>query len=305
MTEIAIQARRLAGRIQHHFSADGVFQTAVSRLSVTRFSAPTPAIPVVYQPSVCLIVQGAKKVILGERIFEYDAARYLAVSVDVPVTGQVTEASEKMPYLCLKLDLDLNLLSEIMLKMKSLTTPAPARNDSAITVSLVNANLLQAFERLLFLPQSADSISVLGPLVEQEILYWLLQGEQGWILHQLVQGDNRLAQISKAIQYLKQNYREPFSKNALLELTYMSATSFFQHFKSVTQMTPLQYQKQLRLQEARRLLLANERDISSAGYQVGYESPSQFTREYSRLFGLPPSKDLEQLKGQTDFFTAA
>lgn len=301
MTNIATKAQALAVKIQQRFPADGVFQTAVPRLSVTRFSGPTPAIPVVYQPAVCLVVQGAKKVILGERIFEYNMARYLAVSVDVPVTGQITEASDEAPYLCLKLDLDLNLLSELMLKMNSPGPGRPAGSETAIAVSLVTSELLQAFERLLLLTESAESIPVLSPLTEQEILYWLLQGEQGWILHQLIRGDNRLAQVNKAIQHLKYHYREPFSKSTLLELTCMSATSFFQHFKDVTAMTPLQYQKQLRLQEARRLLLAHELDVSGAGYQVGYESPSQFAREYSRLFGLPPSKDLQLLKGDTEY----
>lgn len=305
MINIATQAEALATRVARHYPTDGFFRTAVPRLTVTRFSNLSPAIPVVYEPAVCLVIQGAKKVILGDSIFEYDVARYLVVSVDVPVTGQVTKATEQNPYLCLKLELDLNLLSELMLKMKTPTTHRLRISESAIAVSEVNENLLQAFARLLFLPQSADSVAVLGPLNEQEILYWLLQGEQGLILRQLVEGNNRVNQINKAIQYLKQHYREPFNKNTLLELTHMSTTSFFQHFKNVTHMTPLQYQKQLRLQEARRILLMSDRDIGNAGYQVGYESPSQFTREYSRFFGLPPSKDLQNLKNETNIFVAA
>lgn len=304
MQTIYTQTRELAIGIQQRFVEDGIFNTAVPRLSVIRFSTPTKPVPVVYQPTVCIVVQGAKKVILGDQIFEYDSARYLAVSVDVPVTGQVTEASEEAPYLCLKLDLDLKILSDLMLKMNISVPARPAGPETAVAVSEVTPKLLETIKRMLALAESPESIPILAPLAEQELLYWLLQGEQGWVLQQLIHGDNRLAQVNKAIQHLKNRYREPFNKSELLDLTCMSATSFFQHFKAVTNMTPLQYQKQLRLQEARRLLLINQLDITSAGYDVGYESPSQFTREYSRLFGLPPSKDIQQLKAQASDYSS-
>lgn len=286
----------MAEVLQRHFTADGIFQTPVPRLSVARSSSPTEPVQVVHQPALCIVIQGAKKVMLGDDIFEYDAARYLLVSVDIPLAGQVTQATLHKPYLCLRLDLDLTLLSDLLLQI-----PETGRSDTlfnGLAVSEMTAELREATGRLLALMDTPQDIEVLAPLIEREIMYWLARGEQGSLLRQLVNSDSRMGQVSKAIQHIQNTYRAPFDKQALLDIACMSATTFFQHFKAVTRMTPLQYQKQLRLQEARRLLLLSESDVTRIGYDVGYDSPSQFTREYSRQFGLPPSKDSQKLRSQ-------
>ncbi len=301
MTDLTARARELAGLMQQYYQTDGIHQTRIPRLSVIRASSPTEPVHAVHQPAVCIVVQGAKKVMLGEQIFNYDSARYLVISVDAPISGQITQASPDEPYLCLRLNLDLKILGELLLDM-----PAPSKQHNStvyrgVGISQASPRLLDAAIRLFSLQEKPGDINILAPLAEKEIIYWLMKGEQGMVLQQLSNADSRLSQISKALQHIKSSFKQPFNMDELLALCSMSSASFFQHFKAVTNMTPLQYQKQLRLQEARRLMVLSERDITSAGYEVGYESQSQFNREYHRQFGLPPSKDLERLKLQTPF----
>lgn len=298
-TMIAVLQRYLT---QQGKGQTGIFPTPVPRLSIACSASITEPVQVVHQPALCLVLQGAKKVMLDDEIIEYGADHYLLVSVDLPLSGQVIEASEHAPYLCLRLDLDTELLSELLLQL-----PENKSSDKVIkglAVSKVTENLRDATNRLVNLLDSSQDIAVLAPLFEREIMYWLLRGEQAALLRQIVSAETRMNQIHKTIQYLKATYREPFDKQALIDISCMSATTFFQHFKAVTRMTPLQYQKQLRLQEARRLLLLNEMDVANVGYDVGYESPSQFTREYSRQFGEPPSKDGRLLRQSGKFVSA-
>ncbi|WP_431687372.1 AraC family transcriptional regulator N-terminal domain-containing protein [Hahella sp. NBU794] len=294
MSEIFDRIKELAGLIQKHCPQDGVHESDIPRLSFIRSSSPTEPVLAVHQPAVCVVAQGAKKVISGEQLFKYDAAHYLVVSVDLPIAGQVMQASPEQPYLCMRLDLDLAILGDLMLDARSAGADAPQQS---VGVSLVTPRLLDALIRLVaLLNDEPKDISVLAPLSEKEILYWLANGDQGGILREITNGDSRLRQISKAVQYIKSTFNQPFDMEELLHLTCMSASSFFQHFRAATNMTPLQYQKQLRLLEARRQLLLGDQDIANIGYGVGYDSPSQFSREYARLFGLPPSKDLTRIK---------
>ncbi|WLQ13170.1 AraC family transcriptional regulator [Hahella aquimaris] len=294
MSEIFDRIKELARLIQRHCPTDGVCASDIPRLSFIRSSSPTEPVLAVHQPAVCIVAQGAKKVISGEKLFKYDAAHYLVVSVDLPIAGQVMEASPEQPYLCVRLDLDLTILSELILDEGSVDNSA---TNQSVGVSLVTPRLLEAVIRLVaLLNDNPKDISVLAPLAEKEILYWLANGDQGGLLREITNGDSRLRQISKAIQHIKTTFDQPFDMEELLKLTCMSASSFFHHFRAATHMTPLQYQKQLRLLEARRQLLLGDQDICNIGYGVGYDSPSQFSREYARLFGLPPSKDLTRIK---------
>lgn len=293
------RASELAQLMMSFEQKDGIHPTKIPRVSIIRSSKPTDPVHVVHNPAVCIVVQGAKKVILGDRVFEYGAAKYLAASVDVPISGQVTEASQDLPYMCFKLDLDLKIMSDVFLNYDIPTSNKLVKN-CGVGVSNVNERLLDSALRLISLVDYPEDIEALAPLAEQEILYWLAKGEQGAIIHQIANKDSRLRQVYKAINHIKISFDQPFNMNELLEVANMSSATFFQHFRTTTNMTPLQYQKQLRLQEARRLMFLNEMDVSGAGFKVGYESPSQFSREYSRLFGLAPSKDMERIKSKWD-----
>ena len=272
----------------------GRWQTAVPRMTLIRSDLTTSAIPTTYAPVFCIIVQGRKRVILGERLLEYDAAKYLVVSVDLPVTGQICDATSATPYLAFSLRLEPAMLASLLLDM-------PGRGEDAkgvpgLAVSTLTADLIDPVLRLLRLLDRPQDIAMLAPLVEREILYRLLEGEQGAMLRQIALADSRLSQVSRAIEWIKRHYAEPFRIQTVADLAHMSPSSLHRHFKAVTAMSPLQFQKQIRLQEARRLMLVNRADAASIGFSVGYESTSQFTREYSRLFGAPPARVAARLR---------
>ncbi|WP_064746923.1 AraC family transcriptional regulator [Lysobacter antibioticus] len=273
---------------------DGVHETAIPRLALTRSAAPTEALHALHEPAVCIVVQGRKRVLLGDRVYEYDRNRYLTVSVDVPIVGQVIEASAERPYLCLRLDLDPAMLAALWMEMGA--TPAAATSDPSLMLGDLQPELVDAALRLLRLLRTPDDIALLAPLVEREILYRLMKGEQGSRLREIAQADSRLGQIQRAIAWIKRHFRDPFDLAELAAQARMSPSALHAHFKSVTRMSPLQFQKQLRLQEARKLMLSRALDAASAGYAVGYDSPSQFSREYNRLFGAPPLRDVARLR---------
>lgn len=285
----------LAGFIAQYAEGDGVHATAIPRLFLIRSSRPTEPIHAIHEPAVCFVAQGRKQVMVGQSVYTYDRAQYLVVSVDVPVVGQILEASAKSPYLCLRLDLDPAAIGALMLETKA-ATPQGEDPGSALSLSPVTAELLDAVTRLLRLLACPRDIPILAPMAEREILYRLLLGEQTSRVRQIALGESKLQQINRAIAWIKRNFREPFSIEALAAEARMSASTLHQHFKVVTAMSPLQYQKQLRLQEARRLILSKSLDAAMAGYSVGYESPSQFSREYKRTFGAPPARDAARLR---------
>lgn len=289
------QHRTLAGLMARHCPDDGLYASVIPRVSLIRASRPTDEIHAVQQPGLCIIAQGAKRVMLGDLVLEYDPAKYLVVSVDLPVIGQVTRATPEEPYLCLLLDLDLTTVTELVLTaaLPAVATP-PA--GPAFGLSACGPDMLDAAARLLRLLDSPADIPVLAPLIEREMLYRLLMGEQSERLRQIAHADPKLVQVGRAIDWIKRNYQQTLRIDALAEEAGMSPSSLHQHFKAVTAMSPLQYQKQLRLQEARRMLLAQAVDAATAGFHVGYESPSQFSREYRRLFGAPPLRDVARLR---------
>ncbi len=275
----------------------------IPRVFLIRSSHPTAPLHALYEPAVCIIAQGRKQAILGETVYVYDRDKYLVISMDVPVVGQVIEASKEAPYLCLRLDLDVATLGTLLLDAgpaPDSMAPAPALSLSRVTTELVDA-----VTRLLRLLETPRDIPVLAPLAEREILFRLLRGDQSAKLREIAIADSRLQQINRAIGWIKQNYREPIRIEDLASEARMSASALHSHFKSVTAMSPLQFQKQLRLQEARRLLLFDACDAATASHSVGYSSPSQFSREYRRLFGLPPQRDIARLKELPDGFATA
>lgn len=267
--------------------------TAIPRVSLVRSDMPTLPVGVVYQPMLCIVAQGAKRALLGDTIVEYRAGQYLVVSVDLPITGAVVQASPDAPYLAVSLALDPAVLAEMLL---TLPGHPPGAAPQGLAVSPAPPDLLDAALRLLRLLDTPAQIPVLAPLVEREILYRLLTGAQAPMLRQIAMAHSRLAHVSRAIGWIRSHFAEPLRIDAVAQQVHMTVSTFHRHFKAVTALSPLQYQKQIRLQEARRLLLAGQADAASIGFAVGYESPSQFSREYARMFGQPPLRDAVRLR---------
>ncbi|MDB5309734.1 MAG: Transcriptional regulator, AraC family [Gemmataceae bacterium] len=288
VTEMADLIERVTGR-------DGMYPTAVDELTLFRASAPSEPISILYEPSLCIVAQGSKQVILADEVYRYDPAQFLLVSVDLPASGQVVGASPQAPYLGLRVVLDPAVVGELVADTGHLETRGtpPGR---ALSVSPVEPQLLDAVARLLALLDCPRDIAVLAPLVLREITYRLLTGDQGPRLRQIAAGDGQARRVARAIRWLKEHFAEPLRIAALAREVRMSPSALHHHFKCVTAMSPLQYQKRLRLQEARRLMFGEGLDAAEAGFRVGYESPSQFSREYRRLFGAPPRRDVATLQ---------
>lgn len=288
MHEQMSQLRTLASR---HATGPRT-ETAIPRLVISTSRATTAIQSGVFEPMFCLVLQGAKEVTIGERKLRYDPASYFIATLDVPASGCIIEASAERPYVGLALALDREALA-------GLITDMPVRSDTSVSsfdISPVTPQLLDPWLRLASLLDTPQDIAVLAPMFEREILYRLLQGPQRMTLMQIATADSRLNQVRRAIGWIRSNYDKSLRIETLADMSGMSAASFHRHFKAATAMSPLQYQKSLRLQEARRLLLANQ-DAARVGYAVGYESASQFSREYARLFGAPPARDAMRLRG--------
>lgn len=267
--------------------------TAIPRVALVRANAPTLPVGVIYLPMLCIVAQGAKRALLGDTIVEYSAGQYLVVSVDLPITGAVVQASPDAPYLAVSLALDPAVLAEMLL---TLPGPPSGTPPQGLAVSPVTPDLLDATVRLLRLLDRPAEIPMLAPLAEREILYRLLTGAQAPMLCQIALAHSHLAHVSRAIGWIRSHFAERLRIDAVAQQVHMTASTFHRHFKAVTAMSPLQYQKQIRLQEARRLLLVGQADAASIGFAVGYESPSQFSREYARMFGHPPLRDAVRLR---------
>lgn len=285
----------LKSAIAQFAATDGVHATAIPGLSLMRVSRPTEPAHGLIQPLLCIVAQGKKRTVAGDRVMSYDAAKFLVVSADTPIVGQVVEASPDTPYLCFKLDLDPASIAELLIDVGGVGVGA-AEADASISVSTLTPELVDAAARLVRLLASPSDIRVLAPMVKREILYRVLQTDQATRLQQIAVAESRLQQVNRAIGWIKANYRDSFAIETVAAEARMSPSSLHLHFKAVTAMSPLQYQKQLRLQEARRLMLAEAMDAATAGHRVGYDSPSQFSREYARTFGAPPLRDLARLK---------
>lgn len=296
--------RALAALIDRHATTDGVHPTPIPGVWLIRASHPTEPLHVLHVPAVCIVASGRKQVTLADLSYDYDAAKYLVVSVDLPIGGQVTEASADAPYLCVRIDLDPAMLAALVVEQGD---AAPVGDDSGhgLFVSNTTPALIDAAVRLVSLLDTPRDIGYLAPLAQREILYRLLMGEQGGAIRNIAAGESRLQQVNRAISWIKLHFAKPFSIDAVAAEARMSPSALHLHFKTVTAMSPLQFQKQLRLQEARRLMVGRALDAASAAYEVGYESASQFTREYRRLFGAPPARDVARLKASPGRFLSA
>ena len=289
--------RELAQLIEQYAGTDGIHTTGIPRLILYRASQIEAPMHAVYEPAVCIVAQGRKQSIAGEGVYIYDAEKYLVVSVGVPAVGRVLEASPDKPFLCLALSLDPAAIGALMLE-SDMERAGREQPESALSVSTVSSDLLDACVRLLRLLGTPRDIPVLAPLGEREILYRLLRGDQRARMGQIACAESRLHDVNRAINWIKRNFRAAFRIETLASEARMSPSALHQYFKTVTGTSPLQFQKHIRLLEARRLMLSQALDAAVAAHAVGYESPSQFSREYRRLFGAPPVRDIAQLRAQ-------
>ena len=277
--------------------------TEIPGLSLYRREEPTQPTIIMYEPRICVIAQGAKRVLLGDDTYEYDSHHFLITSVDLPTVVQVIKASPEKPYLGLILRLDQREISQLMVD-SNLPMPRTQQSSRGMATGEVTLPLLTAFQRLIDLLDEQKDIPILAPIIKREIFYRLLVGDQGVRLRQMASAGSQSQQIARAIDWLKDNFTQPLHIDDLATQVNMSASTFHHHFRSLTAMSPLQYQKWLRLNEARRLMLADRLDATTAAFQVGYESPSQFSRESNRLFGDSPLRDVTNLRQMAAMETA-
>lgn len=271
--------------------------TPIPNLGFWRRERPEPPAVCLVAPSIVLVVQGAKKMWVGDESYEYDTRRFLITSLDIPANSEVLAASPERPCLGLVLSLDLRMLAELIAQGHQ-PPPGERSGDQCMGVGMVTPGIIKPFERLLDLLDEPDAIPVLAPLIQREIHYRLLMSDQAALLWQITSAGSQSQRIAKAIDWLKVNYTSPLRIEDLASRVQMSTSSLHHHFRRLTAMSPLQYQKWMRLNEAKRLMLNEALDATTAAFQVGYESPSQFNREYSRMFGLSPKRDVVTLRGE-------
>lgn len=287
----------LIERMARAVPEDGVSEVFPG-IFLARSSRLTEQLHSVFTPAFCVIAQGSKQVLLGDEVFRYDPGHYLISTVDLPIASQIVEASPERPYFSFRLDLDAAVVASFMLESDIRIKKGDA-SVKAMDVSSIDADLLDAVVRLARLLDKPDELNALAPLIVREIVYRLLRGEQAARLgHLLPAGDTR--RISKAVGHLREHFDEPLRIESVARDLGMSVSGFHHHFKSVTAMSPLQFQKQIRLQEARRLMLGEDLDAASAGFRVGYEDPSYFSRDYKKQFGAPPQRDIARLRGNLE-----
>jgi AraC-like DNA-binding protein len=289
------EIKELVKRIARWTDKGELHTTGIPGLSLFRRDESTEPISGMYEPSICLVAQGAKRVLLGDDTYVYDAHHYLITSVHLPTVVQIISASRAKPYLGLMLRLDMGEISQLMVD-SNLPAPRTQQSSRGMATGEVTLPLLTAFQRLIDLLDEEQDVPILAPIIQREISYRLLIGDQGARLRQIASAGSQSNQIARAINWLNGNFTEPLRIDDLAKQVNMSVSTFHHHFRAVTAMSPLQFQKRLRLNEARRLMLIEPLDATTAAFQVGYESPSQFSREYSRLFGAPPLRDIANLR---------
>ena len=296
---LRVQANReeLVERIARAVREDGTIQP-LQGLYLSRVSFPLKPLHSVLEPSLCGIAQGSKEVLLGDSRYRYDPSHYLLSTIELPRVSQVLEASPERPYLSLRLSLSPALVSSVM-EDSGYTSPPGHTDERAIDVSPLDGNLLDAVVRLIRLLDSPAEAPVLMPLITREIIYRLLVGSQGARLRHLALQGGYTPDIARAVKRLRQDFDQPLHIESLARELGMSVSGFHHHFKAVTALSPLQFQKRLRLQEARRLMLSEDLDATSAAYRVGYHDASHFNREYKSLFGVPPMRDVQRLRVDT------
>lgn len=282
------ELRRLAARAENRRT-----ETGIPRVAMVQGEIPEHQLAAVYDPMVNLILTGSKTMTVGDRTFRYDPATYFVMSVDLPAVGSVHAAEDGRPYLAVSLTLDPAVVASLLAEL-----PKPVGgglHDSGFSVAPITADLLDAWGRMLRLMDRPDEIAALAPAYEREILFRVLQGPLGWMVRDIALPETTLSRVGVAIRWIRENFSTPLRVDNLAEMTALSVSAFHRHFKAVTALSPLQYQKRVRLLHARSMLLAGEGNATSVAFSIGYESANQFSREYARLFGLPPLKDISNL----------
>jgi len=270
--------------------------SGIPRVFMVKGKVPEHELSGMYEPMINLVLQGGKTLTIGDEVLRYNPANYFVMSIDVPGTGVLNQGKNGEPYLSVNLYIDPKILSEVIEALPDDSSNTLARGFS---VCPMTDELFDAWVRMLRLIERPNEISALAPLYEREILYRVLQGPQGWLLREISNKNSAISKMRKAIKWIKDHFKEDFKIDELASIVGMSVTSLHRHFKAITNMSPIQYQKQMRLLEARRLMIQNGDSVTTVALEVGYESPSQFSREYSRFFGFPPSKDMVRIKALT------
>jgi AraC-like DNA-binding protein len=285
----------LAEAIHRHAHTEGMLETDIAGVYLIRSDSPTQPIHVVHVPALCIVAQGSKTVRLEGEGFTYSPGQHLTIAVDLPLSGEVIEAAPEAPYLCLRVDLDPIMLAE-MLKEAGVAKPPLDHSGRGLAIGTCQQAVIDATTRLVTLLDTPSSAKILAPLAVRELLYRLILSGHAEGLRHIAFADSRLRRIGAAITWITRNFREPFAISTVAAAAGMSPSSLHAHFKAVTALTPLQYQKRLRLQEAQRLIYAGAMDAASAAFHTGYDSPSQFSRDYRRVFGAPPIRDVNRLR---------
>jgi AraC-like DNA-binding protein len=288
MNDALLELRALAAGAKNRAT-----ETGIPRVAMVQGAIPQHQLAAVYDPMINLILQGGKSMTIGDRTLHYDPATYFVMSIDLPAVGAVRPSALGEPYLAVSLTLDPAVLATLLTDL-----PPPAvegRDAPAFSVAAVTPELMDAWVRMLRLMRQPRDIPALAPAYEREILYRVLQGPLGWMLSDIAAPDSALSRIGKAIRWIRQDFAQPLRVEALAERAAMSSSAFHRHFKAATALSPLQYQKRLRLLQARKLLLGGAGQVTTVALEVGYESPNQFSREYARAFGLPPTQDAARI----------
>lgn len=285
------ELRILAGKAENRRT-----ETGIPRVAMVQGKIPEHMLAAVYDPMINLILQGSKTMTVGDSTLRYDPATYFVMSIELPAVGTVHPATTGEPYLAISLTLDPTVLSALLADL-----PKPVdrhESDPGFSVAAVTPELMDAWVRMLRLMGNPDAIAALAPAYEREILFRVLQGPNGWMLREIAAPDTAMARVNMAIQWIRRDFAEPIRVESLAQKAAMSVSAFHRHFKAVTTLSPLQYQKRVRLLQARMLMITGGKNVTAAAYEVGYESPTQFSRDYARVFGLPPARDAGRILGE-------
>ncbi|TBU73269.1 AraC family transcriptional regulator [Phytopseudomonas daroniae] len=292
MNEQLNELRALAAKAENRRT-----ETGIPRVAMVQGKIPEHMLAAVYDPMINLILQGSKTMTVGDSTLRYDPATYFVMSIELPAVGTVHPAASGEPYLAVSLTLDPTVLSTLLTDL-----PKPVSrhdNDPGFSVAAVTPELMDAWVRMLRLMGDPNAIAALAPAYEREILFRVLQGPHGWMLREIAAPDTAMARVNLAIQWIRREFADPIRVEFLAQKAAMSVSAFHRHFKAVTTLSPLQYQKRVRLLQARMLMVTGGKNVTAAAFEVGYESPTQFSRDYARVFGLPPARDAGRILGET------
>ncbi|MDD3597223.1 AraC family transcriptional regulator [Sulfuricurvum sp.] len=292
-TNIDTYLQELKNIVQSKYSGDEYIPTDIDGLRIYRISNPTEMLATVYEPSICVIIQGAKAVGLGDELHGYDPYSYLLSSIHMPARVRVAEASADQPYMGLTITFTMEQIFDVLKDLGSASKPL-GKPKRGLYFGDMQLRLLEPITRLVRLIDAPDDISIMTPLIIKEILYVLMRDEGGDFIRQFIMDGGSAQKVAQAITKIKENFKEPLNVKELARSVSMSESSLYHNFKKITAISPLQFQKHLRLHEARQMLMVQDIEAAQVAFEVGYESPSQFSREYARMFGLPPKADIKQ-----------